>query len=104
MIYSIQRTNSYSLNIGINSSTLKSKEIEYICINKLGKVNNIHGSAGFVRNIGMSLVKTPWIGFLDDDDKLLPNYVESLIKELKINLFFKKYLIKKNFFSLLYFF
>lgn len=57
----------------------------YICINKLGRIKDkIHGSAGFVRNIGMSLVKTPWIAFLDDDDNLLPNYVEALIEELKI--------------------
>jgi hypothetical protein len=33
----------------------------------------------------MELVKTPWIGFLDDDDYLLPNYTQYLLEEIEIN-------------------
>ena len=51
----------------------------YIIIKKYGKGNN---SAANIRNIGMSLVKSEWIGFVDDDDILTCNYMESFIKEL----------------------
>jgi hypothetical protein len=57
----------------------------YISVNKVGKLKDsigIHGTAGYVRNIGMSLVTTPWIGFLDDDDILLPNYTSNLMEEI----------------------
>ena len=37
--------------------------------------------AGEVRNIGMKLVDTEWIGFVDDDDIVLPNYIDALIYE-----------------------
>jgi glycosyltransferase involved in cell wall biosynthesis len=64
---------------------LSNNRFLYVCINKHGVFKgNIHGAAGFVRNIAMSLVTTPWTGFLDDDDQLLPNYVQSLIEEIKI--------------------
>ncbi len=56
-----------------------------ICINRCG-LNKItdHSSAGAVRNIGMNLVTTPWIGFVDDDDFLHPEYVNKLIEEISI--------------------
>lgn len=56
-----------------------------ICINCRG-LNKIkdHSSAGAVRNIGMNLVTTPWIGFVDDDDFLHPEYVHKLIEEISI--------------------
>jgi glycosyltransferase involved in cell wall biosynthesis len=41
-----------------------------------------HGSAGKVRNIGMKLVTTPWIGFVDDDDQLDTKYIENLLMEM----------------------
>lgn len=56
----------------------------YFSIHKTGiesNTNNIHGKAGFVRNIGMQLVTTPWIGLVDDDDTLTPNYIDTLINE-----------------------
>jgi glycosyltransferase involved in cell wall biosynthesis len=65
---------------------LKDDRILYFSIKKLGLVKDIiHGAAGFVRNIGMNLVTTPWIGFVDDDDVILPNYINALTEELKIN-------------------
>ena len=57
----------------------------YFSINKLGLIKDLtHGAAGFVRNIAMNLVTTPWIGFLDDDDFLLPTYTSSLLEEIRI--------------------
>jgi len=35
------------------------------------------GEAGLVRNAISEYVNTEWIGFLDDDDELLPTYVET---------------------------
>jgi glycosyltransferase involved in cell wall biosynthesis len=37
-----------------------------------------HGQAGRVRNVGLKLCRTPWIGFVDDDDTLDENYVHFL--------------------------
>lgn len=34
-----------------------------------------HSGAGPTRNRGIQAVRTPWVGFLDDDDVLLPDYV-----------------------------
>lgn len=59
----------------------------YLSVQKLGEHSNGvrgHGSAGLVRNIGMTLATTPWIGFVDDDDMLTPNYVASLKEELTL--------------------
>lgn len=51
----------------------------YISIKKTGFAEN---SAGNVRNIGMTLVNTEWIGFVDDDDYLTKDYVLLLYKEI----------------------
>ena len=34
-----------------------------------------HGSAGHVRNVAFAHVRTPWLGFVDDDDTVGPRYV-----------------------------
>jgi hypothetical protein len=70
-----------------DNELLSDSRILYISINKLGKLNKLngHSSAGFVRNIGMSLVTTPYTGFLDDDDILLPEYTQKLVEELTLN-------------------
>jgi glycosyltransferase involved in cell wall biosynthesis len=62
----------------------------YISIPKMGSINNStgffpHNSAGKVRNIGMNLVTTPWIGFLDDDDTLIDKYTDKLMEEIVLN-------------------
>lgn len=67
---------------------LNNSKFVFFSIKKLGKfkVNDeVNNSAGYVRNIGMSLVLTSWIGFLDDDDYLHPSYTEKLIEEIEIN-------------------
>lgn len=70
-----------------DNEILSDNRILYISINKLGKLNKLngHSSAGFVRNIGMSLVTSPYTGFLDDDDILLPEYTQKLVEELTLN-------------------
>lgn len=61
---------------------LQDSRILHLSINKKGVLlSNQSGQAGHIRNIGMSMVTTPWIGFVDDDDMILPNYIEKLLEE-----------------------
>jgi glycosyltransferase involved in cell wall biosynthesis len=55
--------------------------IKIIEIDKMGIGEN---SAGNVRNYGISLVQTKWIAFLDDDDLIEDDYIETFYKELKL--------------------
>lgn len=63
-------------NISINDNRIK-----IIKITKKGKHKN---SAGNVRNVGMRIAKTKWIAFLDDDDFIENDYIETFYKELDI--------------------
>jgi glycosyltransferase involved in cell wall biosynthesis len=45
-----------------------------------GRLSNC---AGELRNVGMEFVKTEWIGFVDDDDTLRPEYIEHLLNHAK---------------------
>lgn len=56
--------------------------ITTICIPKAGRRTN---SAGAVRNAGIAKVDTPWIGFVDDDDVVTPDYVEKFEDSLSSN-------------------
>jgi len=60
--------------------TIKSDDnrIKIIQIDKTGKDPN---SAGGVRNVGLKMINTEWVGFVDDDDTLSKNYVEYLIRD-----------------------
>jgi glycosyltransferase involved in cell wall biosynthesis len=40
--------------------------------------DNLNGRGGYVRNAGIKLADTEWIGFVDDDDALDPTYIEAL--------------------------
>ena len=51
----------------------------YIIIKKHGEQKN---GAGNIRNIGMSLVNSKWIGFVDDDDTLDKEYINYFYSEL----------------------
>ena len=50
----------------------------YISIKKRGCIfidnEEIRSFSGDVRNIGMSLIKTVWIGYIDDDDTITNEY------------------------------
>lgn len=66
---------------------LKNKQFLYFSINNHGHMKNneeSHNSAGSVRNLGISLVTTEWIGFLDDDDSITPDFTDKLLEEIKI--------------------
>jgi cellulose synthase/poly-beta-1,6-N-acetylglucosamine synthase-like glycosyltransferase len=60
------------------------ERIHYMSIPKTGSKHKKRNTAGHVRNHGMRLVDTPWIGFVDDDDAITPKYVEHLVKELEM--------------------
>ena len=61
-------------------------EHEKIRIIKLKKkIGEGVNSAGKVRNYAMQFVKTPWIGFLDDDDIISPLYVQRFLAEKKLS-------------------
>lgn len=61
-------------------AALNDKRFLCITITKLGTENH----AGYVRNIGLELADTSWVGFVDDDDILTPNYIERLQEEIAI--------------------
>ena len=56
--------------------------IKIIETNKKGLSIN---SAGLVRNYGISFATTKWIAFLDDDDIISNDYIETFYKELEEN-------------------
>jgi glycosyltransferase involved in cell wall biosynthesis len=58
---------------------ISNPKITVIKIEKAGVGQN---GAGNVRNYGMKFVESEWIGFLDDDDTIAPDYVETFNNEL----------------------
>lgn len=67
---------------GVDGLNFDDKRIKSIKIEKTGVMGQFNGQSGLVRNYGLVLCDTNWIGFLDDDDTLHPGYV---------NLLFEKY-------------
>lgn len=60
-------------------------KIKIIEIDKIG-IDTIKNAAGLVRNIGIKNVEnSTWIGFLDDDDYLSPQYISNLKNEILNN-------------------
>ncbi len=59
----------------------------YISIKKRGGMfienDKIRSFSGDVRNIGMSLIKTDWIAFIDDDDTISKDYLTIFTQEIK---------------------
>jgi glycosyltransferase involved in cell wall biosynthesis len=80
---SIKEWNAIIIFDGIkNNININDKRIIIIEIDKIGPGIN---SAGEVRNYGMSLIKSKWYAFLDDDDTIENDYIETFYKELYIN-------------------
>lgn len=50
-------------------------------IPKTGNNSNRLGQSGLVRNVGIQKCNTEWIGFLDDDDTIHPDYVKTLFEK-----------------------
>lgn len=63
---------------GVDGPDFDDKRIKTIKIEKTGIIGQHTGESGLVRNYGIKEVKTSWIGFLDDDDTIHPNYVRDL--------------------------
>lgn len=61
--------------------TLESPDprISILTCPKLGQGKN---HAGRVRNIGMEKATTEWVGFVDDDDTLSPQYTQTFYQEI----------------------
>lgn len=66
---------------GVDGKDFDDERVQTIKIKKTGTIGPVHGLSGLVRNVGISMCKTKWIGFLDDDDTLHPNYVDDLFKK-----------------------
>ena len=70
-----------------NIETIKHENIIFIEISKCGKIDK-KNNAGLVRNKGFEYIlhnniETKYIGFLDDDDCIHPDYVINLVQEEK---------------------
>lgn len=66
---------------GVDGVEFNDERIKCLKIEKLGGNSPYHGMSGLVRNAGIDLVDSEWIGFLDDDDTIEPTYVETLFKK-----------------------
>jgi len=66
---------------GVDGEKFDDERVTTIKIDKIGLVGPKNGQSGLVRNEGIKLVKTEWIGFLDDDDSLEKDYVDTLFKK-----------------------
>ena len=60
------------------------KRIDYIRLDK--KAGRSYNSAGNVRNKAIPYINSKWVGFVDDDDSITPNYINNLLEESKMNL------------------
>ena len=80
---SVKNWNAIIIFDGVKSTidNIKDNRIKILEIEKTG--NNINGS-GFVRNIGIKIVNTKWIAFLDDDDTISQDYIETFYNELNL--------------------
>lgn len=63
---------------GVRGDSFYDERIRTLLIDKKGNQGDDNGEAGLVRNEGIKLVDTEWIGFLDDDDTIGKDYVKIL--------------------------
>jgi glycosyltransferase involved in cell wall biosynthesis len=66
---------------GVVGKEFNDPRIRTFNIEKLGKKGERHGNAGLVRNEGIKMCETEWIGFLDDDDTIHEDYVKTLVEK-----------------------
>ena len=66
---------------GVSGKTYDDNRIQVINSEKIGLFGERNGQSGLVRNKGLSLAKTEWVGFLDDDDTLHPDYTKLLFEK-----------------------
>ena len=66
---------------GVDGPNFDDTRITTHKITKTGNNSKPMGESGLVRNVGITKCDTEWIGFLDDDDTVHPDYVETLFKK-----------------------
>jgi glycosyltransferase involved in cell wall biosynthesis len=66
---------------GVQGPVFGHEKVTFITIDKIGLIGPANGQAGLVRNVGIKACSTEWIGFLDDDDTIHPQYVETLFSK-----------------------
>lgn len=66
---------------GVEGPNFNDNRIKILKTEKIGNNKNKLGESGLVRNIGIKESKTEWIGFLDDDDTIHPDYVKTLFEK-----------------------
>ena len=65
---------------GVDGKIFDDERITIIKIDKKGIIGPSNGQSGLVRNEGIKVCNTEWIGFLDDDDTIHPDYVKKLFE------------------------
>ena len=68
---------------GVVGQDFNDNRIQTFEIPKTGLIGPNNGQSGMVRNLGINKCETNWIGFVDDDDSLHPNYVKTLFEKYK---------------------
>ena len=66
---------------GVDGISFVDERIKTIQAPKLGLFGPNNGQSGMVRNVGIKEANTEWIGFLDDDDTIHENYVQTLYEK-----------------------
>jgi len=66
---------------GVPGESFEDSRIKTINVEKTGIFGDANGQSGLVRNIGIKMCKTDWIGFLDDDDTIHCDYVKLLFEK-----------------------
>jgi len=66
---------------GVDGPSFDDDRITTLKITKTGNHTKKLGESGLVRNVGIKMVDTDWIGFLDDDDTIDSKYVETLFEK-----------------------
>ena len=66
---------------GVDGTPFNDGRITTIKIDKTGLIGPKNGQSGLVRNEGIKLVTTEWVGFLDDDDTIHSDYVKTLTEK-----------------------
>lgn len=73
--------NCFVLYDGVIGKKFDDPRVKTFNLEKLGKKGEKHGNAGLVRNEGIKMCDSEWIGFLDDDDTVNSEYVETLFRK-----------------------
>lgn len=81
----LQQTNPnwecFILYDGVIGKEFDDTRVKTFNLQKLGRKGEKHGNAGLVRNEGIKMCNTEWIGFLDDDDTIHQDYVKTLFEK-----------------------